>query len=262
MTETALWEGRTLREWVPASVDGIVRYCNPRRVILFGSVVRGEEGPDSDLDFMVVLDDLDPSQRMDLMGKIRSATTTKIPIDVFVTGVEEFERRKDVPNSMQYWPAHEGEVVYQRPPDLRAEARRWLGEAREELCAAGVLAEDLEIPMRMPAFWCHLASEKALKGLATARGIALRKAHKLIQILDALPEEDSAAFHVEHLRLLDPWQAHGRYPGDFPGRGSTTAESLVAAAKSVLGTAERLVEAGSGSVCAGESAVSDPSALS
>lgn len=115
MSETALWEGRTLREWVPEAVDSIVGYCNPRRVILFGSVVRGEDGPDSDLDFLVVLDDLDASQRMDLMGKIRFATTGKVPIDVFVTDVEEFERRKNIPNSMHYWPAHEGEVVYERP---------------------------------------------------------------------------------------------------------------------------------------------------
>ncbi len=73
--------------------------------------------------------------------------------------------------------------------------------------------------MRMPAFWCHLASEKALKGLATARGIPLRKTHKLIEILGALPTEDYAAFHVEDLHLLDPWQAAGRYPGDVSDHG-------------------------------------------
>lgn len=115
MSETTLWEGRTLREWVPEAVDGIVRYCDPRRVILFGSVVRGEEGPDSDLDFMVILDQLDRSQRMELMGKIRFAITPKVPIDIFVTDVAEYQSRKDLIGSMQYWPAHEGKVVYERP---------------------------------------------------------------------------------------------------------------------------------------------------
>ena len=131
-------------------------------------------------------------------------------------------------------------------PDLVAEAHRWLGQAREELRAAGVMAEDLEIPMRMPAFWAHLASEKALKGLATARGIALRKTHKLIQILGALSEEDSAAFHMEDLRLLDPWQAAGRYPGNLPDQDPSTIKALLAAAERVLHTAERLVNGGSG----------------
>lgn len=114
MNEAALWEGRTLRQWVPEAVEGIVRFCNPRRIILFGSVVRGEDGPDSDLDFMVVLDRLDRSRRMELMGKIRFAITAKVPIDVFVTDDEEFVQRMDIPNSMHYWPAHEGEVVYER----------------------------------------------------------------------------------------------------------------------------------------------------
>jgi hypothetical protein len=34
-----------------------VAYFQPRRVILFGSMARGEAGPDSDNDLLVVLDD-------------------------------------------------------------------------------------------------------------------------------------------------------------------------------------------------------------
>jgi predicted nucleotidyltransferase len=113
VSETTLWHGRTLREWVPGAVDDIVRCCNPRRVILFGSVARGEEGPDSDLDFMVVLDDLDPKDRIRLMGEIRGAIRARAPIDVLVTDVAAFERWKDVVGSQHYWPARDGEVVYE-----------------------------------------------------------------------------------------------------------------------------------------------------
>jgi len=49
------------------------------------------------------------------MGKIRFAITFKVPIDIFVTDVVEFQSRKDLVGSMQYWPAHEGKVVYERP---------------------------------------------------------------------------------------------------------------------------------------------------
>lgn len=128
------------------------------------------------------------------------------------------------------------------PPDLLAEGRRWLGEAREELSAAHLLADDHQIPMRLPAFWCHLATEKALKGLATARNIPLRKTHELLQILGALPVEDSEAFHLEDLRLLNPWQAAVRYPGDLPDQDPATIEDLLAAAERVLHTAERLMD--------------------
>ena len=39
----------------------IVAECQPVRVYLFGSAVRGEDGPDSDLDFLVVLPDDAPA---------------------------------------------------------------------------------------------------------------------------------------------------------------------------------------------------------
>jgi len=45
---------------------------------------------------------------------VRFAVTAPASIDMFVTDVDEFERRKGVNGSMLYWPAHEGEVVYER----------------------------------------------------------------------------------------------------------------------------------------------------
>ncbi len=112
--EDGKWNGRTLREWVPDAVADIVHACDPVRVILFGSVARGEEGPDSDLDFLVVLDHLDPQQRVHLMGSIRGAVDAPTAMDIFVTDLEETERRKDVIGSIHYWPHREGEIVYER----------------------------------------------------------------------------------------------------------------------------------------------------
>lgn len=108
------WNGRTLREWMPDAVEDIVRVFNPVRVILFGSIARGEEGPDSDLDFLVVLDHVDPEDRARLMGEIRAAIEVPAAIDVFVTDPAETERRKDVIGSIHYWPMREGVVVYDR----------------------------------------------------------------------------------------------------------------------------------------------------
>lgn len=103
-----------LRDFVPSAVADIVAAVHPARVILFGSVARGEEGPDSDLDFLVVLDDLDVADRVRLMGRIRFAIDVQAPIDIFVTDIQEYDQRKDVNGSMFYWPAREGEVVYER----------------------------------------------------------------------------------------------------------------------------------------------------
>lgn len=114
MSAPTLWDGRTLREWLPFAVDDVVRAVSPCRVILFGSVARGDEGPDSDLDLLVVLDHVDPSDRARLMGRIRRAITAPAPIDVLVTDRHEYAARKDVLGSMIYWPDREGRVVYER----------------------------------------------------------------------------------------------------------------------------------------------------
>lgn len=107
-------DGRTLREWVPEVVEDIVSTVDPVRIILFGSVLRGEAGADSDFDLLVVLDELDPGDRARLMGDIRFAIRAPMAIDVFVTDVEECERRRDVVGSLHYWPLREGEMVYER----------------------------------------------------------------------------------------------------------------------------------------------------
>jgi len=36
----------------PKLLETVVAHFHPRRVILFGSVARGEEGPDSDIDLV------------------------------------------------------------------------------------------------------------------------------------------------------------------------------------------------------------------
>jgi Nucleotidyltransferase domain len=61
--EPVLWSGKALRQWLPAAVGDVISAVAPRRIVLFGSVARGDEGPDSDLDLLVVLDRVTPSDR-------------------------------------------------------------------------------------------------------------------------------------------------------------------------------------------------------
>ena len=110
----ARYDGRTLAEWLPQVIDEVVRACDPLRIILFGSLARGEEGPDSDIDLLVVLPRVDPKERMRLVVDIRMAIDAPGPKDVFVTDPAEIERRRDVVGSFHYWPMREGKVVYER----------------------------------------------------------------------------------------------------------------------------------------------------
>jgi predicted nucleotidyltransferase len=108
----AIYDGRTLAEWVPHIVQVLVAEAAPLRVILFGSVARGDDGPDSDIDLMVVLASLDYLRRHDIEATLRHSLPAAVPVQVFVTDERECERRRDVIGSMHYWPLREGRVVY------------------------------------------------------------------------------------------------------------------------------------------------------
>lgn len=110
----ARYGGRTLAEWVPNVVETAVAACDPVQVLLFGSVARGDDGPDSDLDLMVVCSSVDYAKRHELEAKLYGALGGALPVQVFVTDRRECERRRDVVGSMHYWPLREGRVVYAR----------------------------------------------------------------------------------------------------------------------------------------------------
>ena len=97
------------RWWTRSSVPS-----TPAEVILFGSVARGEDGPDSDIDLLVVFDHVDPADKRSMMARIRSAINTFAPVDVIVSDPVEMARRRDDVGSILYWPAREGRSVYRR----------------------------------------------------------------------------------------------------------------------------------------------------
>ncbi|MCL4449399.1 MAG: nucleotidyltransferase domain-containing protein [Actinobacteria bacterium] len=106
--------GASIRYWMPTVVHDIVENFHPLKIIAFGSVVRGDMGLDSDLDLLVIFDKLLRQEVISLMGKVRRAITAPIPCDVIVADIKEFTERQNVNGSMMYWPAHEGEIVYER----------------------------------------------------------------------------------------------------------------------------------------------------
>src|SRR4051812_41443255 len=68
------------------------RLAQPQRIILLGSVGRGDDGPDSDIDLMVVLSELDYVQRRELSARLRSGLTAPLPIQLFLTDERECKR--------------------------------------------------------------------------------------------------------------------------------------------------------------------------
>ena len=110
-------DGRTLTQAVPLVVDEIVAALNPVEIILFGSVARGDDGPDSDIDLLVVFDALERSDKRTLMRTTRAAVRTFVPLDIIVADLAEIATNRNNVGSAVYWPLREGVSVYRRPAD-------------------------------------------------------------------------------------------------------------------------------------------------
>jgi predicted nucleotidyltransferase len=107
------YAGRTLAEWVPKVVADLVAAARPLRVLLFGSVVRGVDGPDSDIDLLVVLPSVERSHRHELTVKLARAITAPVPVDLLVTDPAEIAERGDLPGILRV-ALRDGRVVHER----------------------------------------------------------------------------------------------------------------------------------------------------
>ena len=92
-------------------VERIVAIAHPRMVILFGSAARGELGPNSDLDFLVVVDE--PVHRRRVAQAIyRDLIGIGFAADIVVVSSDDVLRHRWDPYTV-IGPAIEGgEVVY------------------------------------------------------------------------------------------------------------------------------------------------------
>jgi uncharacterized protein len=99
---------------IPEIVRRLVEYYNPERIYLFGSVARGEAGPDSDLDFCVVLPDDAPKELYN--GRIHSALSgwgIYTAMDIIPFPATEFDlRAAHVVSSLPATVVQEGRIVY------------------------------------------------------------------------------------------------------------------------------------------------------
>ncbi|GEJ59496.1 nucleotidyltransferase domain-containing protein [Anaeromyxobacter diazotrophicus] len=83
----------------------------PERVYLFGSRARGESGPDSDYDLLLVVPDDAPPERRRAKLAYRALRGTGVAADVLVWTRSAFDERLSVVASLPATVAREGALV-------------------------------------------------------------------------------------------------------------------------------------------------------
>ena len=80
---------------VPAVLlNSVVAYFNPRQVIVFGSVARGDAGPHSDIDLLVIVDDDTPAEKVTLKAGTSPGNRITHRLMSFRSGKRPFDRTR------------------------------------------------------------------------------------------------------------------------------------------------------------------------
>jgi predicted nucleotidyltransferase len=91
----------------------IVARFHPDKIILFGSHARGQAGPDSDVDLLIVMP-VEGSKRRKATEIDGTLADRTIPLDLIVVTPEEFEQASHQVGSVLRPAALEGLVLYDR----------------------------------------------------------------------------------------------------------------------------------------------------
>lgn len=102
-------EAQTLRE----VIRRVVRVAEPDRIILFGSVARGQGREGSDLDLLVVKSGV--IRKRELARRIyRELVGVGVPVDIVVVTPEEVEEYRDRVGTIIQPAIEEGREIYAR----------------------------------------------------------------------------------------------------------------------------------------------------
>ena len=101
----------TQTEWLDEAVRRIVAEAQPSQVVLFGSAARGEMGPDSDLDLLVVMPD--DADRLDVAYRLhRCLRRLGCAKDIVVVLEKDVAALRDNPSLVIHTALTEGREVY------------------------------------------------------------------------------------------------------------------------------------------------------
>ena len=119
------------RRAVNLMVQRLVERYDPEQIVIFGSHSRGDAGPDSDVDLLVIMPFTGSKRAKQIEMRLLLHDIT-VPKDIIVTTPEEVARRRDVVGTVIRPALREGTVLYARA-DTSYRSRHSAGEVKH-LC--------------------------------------------------------------------------------------------------------------------------------
>lgn len=104
---------------VETLVQRLIAAARPRKIILFGSYVRGEVGRDSDLDVVVVTGDDVENPRAESVRLRRCVRDVDMPVDILVVPVSTFNRLRNAPGLIYREACEHGRLAYDQDDSAR-----------------------------------------------------------------------------------------------------------------------------------------------
>ncbi len=103
----------TTASMISIMVERIVERFQPIRIFLFGSQARGNTTESSDIDLLVIMNNVENKRQaaIDMRILLKDLPVSK---DIIVSTSDEIERLRHVVGTIAYAALHEGKIVYER----------------------------------------------------------------------------------------------------------------------------------------------------